>query len=487
MKKYLLLFLIFFFPLTANAYEGFHVYDSLQAANTACQSRVTADGRTNANCLTQGSNSGYVFRIGSTHIATYYSACHYAPVGNPNPIYLYGSCAPITYCPDVGDQPDGCLCSDDLPRNTGQWTHCDRPEQIMCDNTGTYLSFSQCLAAEPLDNNGGCPADSNSVEGQCVNKCGTGAHWNGVTNQCVNNESGGEGDQSSCPNGYALNVTGACAPTSCPPNKILVAGACVIDTDPQSTSNTVITTNPDGTTTETTTNTTITNNIDGSTSNTTVVTTTQKDAAGAVTGVSATQTDTTEEPPEPDSAVTGTGTCDSPIACSGDAIQCALLHQTWELKCRIPDPAEASISDINSCDSGTPFTCEGGVFECAALANQHTKYCEGSAQSLEQLMASPALDEFKAMGETDENGVLSNAIGTEEFNLVDELGLSAIFSIEGEAGGCPAPRSMTFSFGTQYFNYDDFVCPTIEAINPLILFAGMIFCSFMLYGAIREL
>ncbi|NQX97361.1 MAG: hypothetical protein HRT73_05705 [Flavobacteriales bacterium] len=75
----------------------------MAGAYAGCMAAVAADGRSNANCNVQGSSSGYMFRIGSAGQATYYSACHWAPVNNPNPIILYGSCLPPVVCPALGE------------------------------------------------------------------------------------------------------------------------------------------------------------------------------------------------------------------------------------------------------------------------------------------------------------------------------------------------------------------------------------------------
>lgn len=104
------------------------------------------------------------------------------------------------------------------------------------------------------------------------------------------------------------------------------------------------TTNPDGSTTQTTTSTSVTFNDNSVTTNTT--TTTTSTPAGGGTPTTTTKTDGTSEskdsycqrnPNDPQckslSQASGGADCTAPPVCNGDAIQCAMLSQQWQMRC----------------------------------------------------------------------------------------------------------------------------------------------------------
>lgn len=64
-------------------------------------------------------------------------------------------------------------------------------------------------------------------------------------------------------------------------------------------------------------------------------------------------------------SVTGGGTCDQPLQCSGDVIQCAQLWQTWRARCAV-EGYGTSASGFGA-DCSQPAQCNGPPLECYKL------------------------------------------------------------------------------------------------------------------------
>lgn len=113
------------------------------------------------------------------------------------------------------------------------------------------------------------------------------------------------------------------------------------------TNTTKTTTNPDGSTTQVTTNTSTTINNNNVTTTTTTTTTTTP--AGGGTPTTGTKTETTSETKDSycqrnpndagckdlDGQASGGDTCDAPPTCTGDAIQCMLVQQSFKTRCEL--------------------------------------------------------------------------------------------------------------------------------------------------------
>jgi hypothetical protein len=121
---------------------------------------------------------------------------------------------------------------------------------------------------------------------------------------------------------------------------------CVAKADsPTATTSTVNSTDTSGNVTTTAT----TVNPDGTVSQTT----TTKDSSGATTGTTTTNYTTVNDfcvtnkdlaICKTSSAGTGEG-CTTPPSCTGDAIQCAILHQSWLTKCNMEDAEAESVAN----------------------------------------------------------------------------------------------------------------------------------------------
>jgi hypothetical protein len=74
---------------------------------------------------------------------------------------------------------------------------------------------------------------------------------------------------------------------------------------------------------------------------------------------------------ETDNTASGGGTCDAAPQCSGDAIQCAQLHQTWLMRCKLG----ASVTgDPTVCAAS--YTCAGDTAQCAQVALLRVQACK---------------------------------------------------------------------------------------------------------------
>ncbi len=124
--------------------------------------------------------------------------------------------------------------------------------------------------------------------------------------------------------------------------------------------------NGDGTSTETTTST----KTDGNGNTTTTTTTTIIDnTSGEVQ--SETVQETKEEKESEEGSVTGGGSCDAPPVCDGDAIQCAILKQSFDTKCALtpPDPSEITAESLGVGEDDTveSLSDEDSIFDISEL------------------------------------------------------------------------------------------------------------------------
>jgi hypothetical protein len=121
-----------------------------------------------------------------------------------------------------------------------------------------------------------------------------------------------------------------------------------------------------------------------------------------------------------ESSVSGGGSCDVRPACTGDAVQCAILRQTWETRCALQRD-----QDDDGFEIPDPSTGPG----------------------LDDAPTGPA-----DYGDTDLGGVLDD-----------------IFAATGPAGSCPAGKSITLSIVPDVtFSYQPF-CDFAALIRPFVL------------------
>ena len=368
----------------------------------------------------------------------------------------------------IDDSSPDCLCSDNLPKKSGQYTSCDRPNLKYCKSLDTHIPQTDFCSLLPPDENN-CPADTDFIDGQCVNKCGINSTYNGFTNKCEENPN--KPKDHSCPSGYKN-----------------VSGTCQIDSDPKVDVSKTTTINEDNSVTTVTVTTTTINNSDGSQSVSKNTTTKITNPDGTTKSVDSKTTQSTKSPEEKKkdedekpSEISGGTDCKSPPVCSGDAIACAQTNLLWKISCSTPDQKIENESDCSK-----DFVCEGGVLQCAQLRSSRLQMCSSSTNALESLVNSSLPSNLNDISKVDSNGVLESAKG-ETFDLAAKLGLTAIFETKGASGACPAPYTFTVFGSQQTFDYELFICPTIRKINPLVVFAAMIFCSLLIYRAIEGL
>jgi hypothetical protein len=135
--------------------------------------------------------------------------------------------------------------------------------------------------------------------------------------------------------------------------------------------------------------------------------------------------DTTPDGEEPSSA-SGGGTCASRPSCSGDAIQCAILVQTWLARC---DSPEGEGDDPIDWDAATGFDLVPS---------------DGP-------LTDPADQVIPDEGDTDLSGFLSGLTST-----------------SGPAGSCPSPYALPLTSGSRSFEWTG-VCSFATTIRPLVL------------------
>lgn len=155
-------------------------------------------------------------------------------------------------------------------------------------------------------------------------------------------------------------------PDSCGKDKVFLNGSCqstplvsdVYDDE-------AIVLHDDGTSTKTTTTTTkTTDKSTGETTTTTTKTITNYDANGAEVG-----SETSTESKTEKSTAHGGASCEVAPACTGDAVQCAILHQTWLNRCS----SQSDKVTLDSIDFGTSDIQGGGDFQSVELIDEDNK------------------------------------------------------------------------------------------------------------------
>jgi len=178
-----------------------------------------------------------------------------------------------------------------------------------------------------------------------------------------------------------------------------------------------------------------------------------------------------------DDEASGGGTCTTAPSCSGDAIGCAQVQQTWLLRCDTPE------SDFSAL-CGSPFVCSGDSFECArdeyyfdlACSNPLTQgqaltdeAISGTGAALGNMANTLGMD-LETMGE---NKARREAEGYQAFESVD------IGSIVEDAdfgtpvsGSCPADISFTILNGQEHVIPISDYCDFLFYIGILIRLSG---------------
>lgn len=152
-----------------------------------------------------------------------------------------------------------------------------------------------------------------------------------------------------------------------------------------------------------------------------------------------------------ESSVTGGGNCGKQPACKGDAVQCAILLQTWKTACNVKENA-GKVEGGGSCSD--PFRCNGDAVTCALLEYQWNQNCE--TRSLTE-------GDVSGSGYVTDNPL--SRLDDGDTNLVDEL--DDVFNQSGGGSSCPGDASLNFTFGSDSFSYQPF-CDLAEMVNPLV-------------------
>jgi hypothetical protein len=135
---------------------------------------------------------------------------------------------------------------------------------------------------------------------------------------------------------------------------------------------------------------------------------------------------------EQQSSASGGGTCASRPSCTGDAVQCAILVQTWLSRCESSDGADGEGGDSGDgidWDAATGFTLTPS---------------DGP-------LTDPADQVIPDEGDTDLSGFLSGLTST-----------------SGPSGSCPSPYALPLTSGSQSFEWTG-VCSFATTIRPLVL------------------
>ena len=152
-----------------------------------------------------------------------------------------------------------------------------------------------------------------------------------------------------------------------------------------------------------------------------------------------------------DSEVDGGGSCSVKPKCTGDAIQCAILYQTWSARCE-GEESDTEVSGGNGCQEAP--NCSGDSWKCAMLEQQWETRCAGSgigtAEELDALTAGDTIESIT-------NGPIAlNDIVTGAWDQT------------GPTASCPQPYDITVAGVQLTVNYQPF-CDLATTIQPVVL------------------
>lgn len=177
----------------------------------------------------------------------------------------------------------------------------------------------------------------------------------------------------------------------------------------------------------------------------------------------------------------GGDSCSTPPVCTQDAIQCAILRDTWKNRCN----TDYEVGDIEDC-SRPDYTCKGDPIACASLKIKRNEFCIG--KNLDELNAEILLDQamddlVNSVGNptTTENGVLSSLFGEDED--ISNMLTDALSAPKPYSSTCPPPRTISFSFGDAEFNYE-ILCDAAEQLAILVRLLTALLCGFIFYRVV---
>lgn len=240
------------------------------------------------------------------------------------------------------------------------------------------------------------------------------------------------------------------------------------------------TTSDDGSTTTTTEQSSTTNNNDNTTTITTKETTTNNTTGETtVTNTSTTvnngtgevsETQTESDSEDDQSTASGGQSCNAAPVCDGDAIQCAILKQSWLSRCN----SEDDISSITSC-SGV-FTCEGDAIQCARAKLENENYC--SLQQYDDLTTESVFSDsgLSSIDSLDNGSAWSSSGATDSIDTEVGSFVSDITSAGGNnTAQCPSATVVNLGgLGEISFSYIG-ICGLAEMTRPLLILLATFF------------
>lgn len=141
--------------------------------------------------------------------------------------------------------------------------------------------------------------------------------------------------------------------------------------------------------------------------------------------------------------VAGGGSCVSPPRCSGDAIQCAILNQTWNTRCA----------------PGNQSSGGGGTGTQPDYTGLLSTIADNTGRTAN------ALEDTTGEGPTPDDEELP----TEDEDISSLI--ASIFNTSGAAGSCPAPITVNTMVGPIDFKYD-LMCDFASYIRYLVLISA---------------
>lgn len=204
-----------------------------------------------------------------------------------------------------------------------------------------------------------------------------------------------------------------------------------------------------------------------------------------------------EEPEEPNDprendTASGGGNCTAAPACSGPAIDCAMLWQQWKTRCEVSDSRAKLTGSNATCSAAlsTGYSCIGDAATCRNLNDTHAIRC--AVSELANAEGGPGGpggegdDPFDKAGEraaidaagNEENG-LGGVTPEDAWHTGDDSDMPGT-GFFGGGGGCPAFPAV--NIGPVAFQRPDAFCDYVAMLRLLFLVLGTIWAYQIVIG-----
>lgn len=176
--------------------------------------------------------------------------------------------------------------------------------------------------------------------------------------------------------------------------------------------------------------------------------------------------------------------CSAPPSCSGDAIQCAMLEQSWYVMCNSSDSQDQGVESLQfDCSSG--FLCTGDPYECAVLQTHYNNNCASFDSSDQSTLAGllsgiglESVDDVLADAQANDGYVFDETVDLTQF---DWTGITV-----NTTQACPnAPSIDMGTLGTVTVPFDA-LCTILRWVGYFVRISASLVAFTMTFTAVRN-